>query len=202
MKRAKRYVIGIDEAGRGPLAGPVSVAAVCIKEESYTRIIREFKEVRDSKQLSASQREEWFLKIQESNGRMFYAVSLVGNRTIDKRGIVKAIGLALSRSLQKLSVDPNRAMVLLDGSLKASSIFKNQKTIIGGDSKVKIISLASVVAKVHRDRHMKKKAKEYPQYGFEVHKGYGTRVHIEAIKKHGLSEMHRRSFLKNLIKSK
>lgn len=202
MRRAKKrkgYVVGIDEAGRGPLAGPVSVAAIAIREDFYAPLMRDFKKVRDSKQLSENLREEWLVKIKKyKKGIILHSVSLVGNTFIDERGIVKAVSTALSRSLKKLDVPAHKCRVLLDGSLTAPKEFLNQKTIIRGDETERIIAMASIVAKVHRDRHMKRKGKEFPKYGFDVHKGYGTENHIRKIKKHGLSLIHRRSFLKGL----
>lgn len=196
-----RYIIGIDEAGRGPLAGPVSVAAVAVRESAYRAILRDFRRVKDSKKLSSRFREEWLQKIKgHESGAVLCAVSLVGNATIDKRGIVGAVNVALKRSLLKIGVKPHEAKVLLDGSLYAPREFENQKTIIRGDEKEKVIAMASILAKVHRDRHMVRKAREYPEYGFEIHKGYGTRKHLKNLKKYGPSDIHRRSFLGGLKK--
>lgn len=196
-----RYIVGVDEAGRGPLAGPVSVAAVAIPEHLYISILRDFRKVKDSKKVSPQGRVEWLSRITEHHSsKIFWSVSLVGNSVIDSRGIVRAVRAGVKRSLQKLDLNPRASKVLLDGSLFAPREFISQRTIIRGDEKEKIIAMASIIAKVHRDRHMERKAKEYPKYGFEIHKGYGTRLHISKIKKHGLSDIHRRSFTKNLIK--
>ena len=192
-----RYVIGIDEAGRGPLAGPVSVAAVAIPLASYKKVIIRFREAKDSKQLTGTQREVWFKKIKSSSGDLIYSVSLVGNAFIDRHGITRSIEVAIFRTLRKLKVAPSLSRVLLDGSLKAPKDFWRQRTIIRGDEKIKIISLASIVAKVSRDRHMVKKAKVFDGYGFEIHKGYGTKKHQQALFKKGPSPFHRQSFLKN-----
>jgi ribonuclease HII len=198
--RGQKFIIGIDEAGRGPLAGPVSVAAIAIPKILYRSILREFKDVKDSKKISEKVREAWIKKIRNHPSEaILYSASLVGSRTIDKKGIVKAITIALTRSLQKLKIEPRRSFLLLDGSLYAPDRFKNQKTIIRGDEKEKIIALASIVAKVKRDGHMKRKAKEFPNYDFEIHKGYGTKKHIQKIRKHGLSDIHRKSFLGNFL---
>ncbi len=197
----RRYVIGIDEAGRGPLAGPVSVAAVAIPQALHKRITKEFRAVRDSKKMTAAAREAWFKKIRShQSGKVLVAVSLVSAQIIDKKGIVSAIRLALGRSLNKLGIDPGQCSVFLDGSLYAPLIYQRQKTIIRGDDTVKIISMASVIAKVHRDKHVIKLAKKYPRYALEAHKGYGTRTHLKLIRKNGLSPIHRKSFLKGLIK--
>lgn len=195
-----KYVVGIDEAGRGPLAGPVSVAAVAIPEYLYKKTLLSLRGIKDSKKLSPEKRAEWFHYIRrQRGGTILYSVSLVGNAYIDKRGIVRAVSLGMKRTLEKIEkVTPKRARVLLDGSLFAPPQFKNQQTIIRGDEKRKIIALASIVAKEYRDAHMRRQAKKHPKYGFEVHKGYGTKAHLLSIRKHGVSGIHRKSFLKNL----
>src|SRR3989344_4673363 len=193
-----KCVVGIDEVGRGPLAGPVCVAAVAIEKRFYEEILGEFKDLKDSKKTSANLREKWLKKIDKFPKSIFYSVSLVGNIAIDKKGIIRAIEISLSRSLGKLDLKPDKCEVLLDGSLRAPKKFKNQKTIIRGDEKEKIIAMASIVAKVYRDKHMKRQSKVFPLYGFERNKGYGTKEHIKKIKKYGASDIHRLSFLNNL----
>ncbi len=190
-----RYLIGIDEAGRGPLAGPVAVGVV------VTRISKKRAKMKDSKQLTETQREAWFTKIKEAKktGELDFAVSLVSHQVIDKKGISVAIKIGIERCLIKLKVQPSECKVLLDGSLKAPEEFLNQKTIIRGDESEPIIALASIVAKVTRDRHMVRIAKKYPNYGFEIHKGYGTIAHRRAIVTHGLSLIHRRTFCRSFI---
>ncbi len=198
-----QYIIGIDEAGRGPLAGPVSVAAVAIPASLYRNVIQQFKGVKDSKQLSSNARERYFKQIKKQSKRsLLYAVSLVGNKCIDRIGIVGAIDRALARSLEKLSIPPSKAKILLDGGLHAPKLYVFQKTIIRGDEKEKVIALASIVAKVRRDRHMVKIAKKHKGYAFEIHKGYGTKAHIEVIQRKGLCVIHRRSFCHSLQKVK
>jgi ribonuclease HII len=187
-----KYTIGIDEAGRGPLAGPVSVGIVRIPELFDKKF---FKNIRDSKKLSEKSRDEWFAKARKHN--LLFAVSLVSERIIDRRGISYAIRLAIKRCLKKVGAKPDD-QILLDGSLKAPKEFKNQETIIGGDDKIAVIGMASICAKVTRDKRMLRLAKKFPEYGFEVHKGYGTHTHYQAIKKHGVSPVHRQSFLKNI----
>jgi ribonuclease HII len=193
-----RYVVGIDEAGRGPIAGPVSVGAVIMPVSFDTKF---FEGVRDSKLLSAQKREEWFLKIKKEQS-LGFVVSLVGASVIDREGIVEAIRRALSRSLASvvrgLSVSPKNTLVLLDGGLYAPEEYLHQKTIIRGDQSEAIISSASIVAKVRRDRYMTALSRSESAYGFERHKGYGTKEHFRLIKKHGVSDFHRKSFLKNL----
>ncbi len=212
MKLVSAGLMGVDEAGRGPLAGPVSVGA-CAVPVQFTR--KHFKGIKDSKKLSEKQREEWFSRMnylapQPPNlvpwvpSKVFpkgvkYAVTLVSNKIIDTKGLSYAIRFALQSSLKKLKLNPAECMVLLDGGLKAPIEYKNQKTIIKGDEKEYAISLASIAAKVTRDRLMVRLSKKYRAYGFEVHKGYGTKRHIENIKKYGLSPLHRRSFLTNLL---
>ncbi|MEZ4195176.1 MAG: ribonuclease HII [Candidatus Paceibacterota bacterium] len=115
---------------------------------------------------------------------------------MDKIGITKAVRLGIERGLNKLKVDHKEVSVKLDGLLHAPAEYMNQETIIKGDAKEKVIGLASIMAKVTRDRVMVKMAKKYPVYQFEIHKGYGTKKHLEAIEKHGLSTVHRRSFCK------
>ena len=196
-KPLPRYLVGIDEAGRGPLAGPVAVGAFALKSRAT---LKKFRGVKDSKQLSPKQREEWFRRIRTAAkaDEAFYAVSFARAETIDSRSLSYAIYSALNRSLKKLeswSKECRSGEILLDGSLYASHRYVDQTTIIDGDAKEPIIALASICAKVLRDRRMVKAAREFPGYGFEIHKGYGTKAHYRALKKHGLTPMHRRSFL-------
>jgi len=157
-------------------------------------------QVRDSKKLSPLLREKIYksLVVEEALGRISFSVSLASARLIDEKGITFAIRLALSTALAKLRLKPSEAEVLLDGGLKAPKDFQNQKTIIKGDEKEAVIALASIVAKVSRDRKMQAFARKFPGYGFEIHKGYGTRRHYEALAKNGLCPIHRQSFLKSL----
>ena len=197
--RARKHLIGIDEAGRGPLAGPVSLGVFAVSSRA---ILKKFAGVKDSKQLSAKQRDEWFarIKLAANKGEVLYSVSLVQAWMIDSRGLSWAIRTALGRCLKKLEAKhglfPNRSKVLLDGSLYAPLRYADQTTIIDGDAKEPIIALASICAKVLRDRRMERLAREYPHHGFEIHKGYGTKAHYAAMRKHGLTPEHRRSFLK------
>lgn len=201
-KNKFKYIIGIDEVGRGPLAGPVAVGACLISVLKIKRLLTEgfFKGIRDSKKLSEKKREEWLGKIKElkMEGDLNYFVSFVSNKMIDKKGISQCIKSAIKNSLKKLKVNSLKTMILLDGGLKAPEEFIYQKTIIKGDEKEPIISLASIVAKVARDRKMVEYSKKFPQYGFEIHKGYGTAFHIQKISQNGLSKLHRKSFCKNL----
>lgn len=192
---AKRIIVGIDEAGRGPLAGPVSVCALAILKKLPKELMGEIK---DSKQLSEIQREFLYEKlvVAEKSGHILFAQSFSSASIIDARGIVYAIREAMKRALGRLGIAPTKAIVLLDGALRAPREYTNQKTIIRGDATIRAIALASIVAKVRRDRRMKKYAKKFPGYGFPIHKGYGTKSHYKAIKKYGFSPLHRVSFLR------
>ena len=202
-----KYIVGIDEAGRGPLAGPVAVGLVCIPIRQYnSRAIKTFfKGVRDSKKMTIAKREEIFQKIkqetkkQQSPHILRYIVRYESAKTIDTKGISWAVHNCITKCLKKLAVNPKQTLVLLDGGIKAPSIFTYQKTIIRGDDKELIISLASICAKVSRDAHMVRLAKKYPRYGLDIHKGYGTLQHRKAIKKHGPSREHRKTFIKRLF---
>ncbi|MFA5934226.1 MAG: ribonuclease HII [Candidatus Paceibacterota bacterium] len=198
-------IVGIDEVGRGPIAGPVAVGAFLLKITNYELRIKVKNSrlpIRDSKKLTEKQREEWFkiIKKWKKEGKVDYAVSFVSAKVVDKIGIVPAIKKALAQSIKKLAVDPKNTLVLLDGGLKASEEYKNQKTIIKGDEKEPVISLASIVAKVSRDRLMCRLGKKFPCYGLEKHKGYGTNSHYKAINSNGHLPLHRQSFLKKLKK--
>lgn len=192
-----RYLIGIDEAGRGPLAGPVAVGAVLVPVDfDWAQVSG----ARDSKQMTEGAREFIFesMETAQSAGALRFAVALSTPRTIDSRGIVPAIREALARAVGSLSVSPQECKVLLDGGLRAPDEFLHQETIIRGDATEPVISLASIAAKVTRDRHMVRLAAMYPQYSFELHKGYGTKRHRDAIQKNGLCEIHRATFCKAL----
>ncbi len=192
-----KYVIGIDEAGRGPLAGPVAVGAVAVPQDFDWASING---VRDSKKLSEKKRERIFERAREliSTSGLRYAVSTSSAAYIDAYGIVSAIKRALAEALSQLGADPHSSRVLLDGGLKAPAVYIHQKTIIRGDDSEAVISLASIMAKVTRDRLMRRLAAKYPLYDFDVHKGYGTRLHLQAIARCGLSDIHRVSFCTRL----
>ncbi len=202
--RKPKYIIGIDEVGRGPLAGPVAVGAVLIYAEHYRRVAKIFPVVKDSKKLSAKKREEWLVKIREAEkaGLLATAVAFVSSGSIDKKGIAPSIRTALAKALATVTStkgSPLWIRVLLDGGLKAPMEYENQETIIKGDEKELVIALASIVAKVTRDAKMIKLGKKLPAYGFEKHKGYGTRAHYSAIKKYGVTPHHRKTFLKGIV---
>lgn len=199
------WIIGIDEVGRGPLAGPVGVGVVILPRDFDWGLIEG---VGDSKKVTVKNREAIFQQAEslKQASQLDYAVILVDSSIIDKIGIVPAINQAMTTALKKVTtnlklVDFDKIIVKLDGGLKAPVEYKNQETIIKGDDKELVIGLASIVAKVTRDEYMNKLSRksEFSQYGFEKHKGYGTKVHREMISEHGLSLQHRRSFCKNIV---
>lgn len=195
-----RFTLGVDEAGRGPLAGPVSVGVVAVPEGFD--IAQEFPGVRDSKKLSEQKRGRVYemLEARAASGDVRFTVEFESAEAIDTEGIANVIRRALARGVDTLVQDVRLTKsnidfhILLDGALKAPAEY-SQETIIHGDDLVPLISLASIAAKVERDRLMVALAEEYPGYGFEAHKGYGTKAHYEALKKYGPSAIHRRSFL-------
>lgn len=190
-----KYIIGIDEVGRGPLAGPVAVGALMITPE----LLKSFSEIKESKQLSEKKREQWNAKILSEEGpHLRSAVAYVSAADIDTLGITTAISRAIAESLDSLDVRPEECRVLLDGGLRAPAVFAEQETIIHGDANETVIAMASVVAKVSRDHHMVQLHEHYPQYNFAKHKGYGTKAHMDAIREHGLSKEHRKSFCKHI----
>ncbi len=193
-----KAIVGIDEVGRGPLAGPIMIGAVLVPHTfDYSR----FAGIKDSKKLSAKKRQEWFEKINhlKKEGALNFFISSASADEIDSMGLSHCIKKIISTALKNLEADPLVTEVKLDGSLYAPPEFQFQKTIIKGDETEPIISAASIVAKVTRDRLMDGYALEYPEYGFEKHKGYGTDFHMKAIKLSGVTPIHRKSFLTRII---
>ena len=188
------YIIGVDEAGRGPLAGPLTVGFVCASDE--LDLLALFPGLNDSKQLTEKKREALFALLEEEP-QVRYHVEWIPAGKIDAEGLTKPIRDAVARGVRKLMPVPDEGIVYLDGLLAAPAEY-NQKTIPGGDALGPSIMLASVVAKVLRDRHMKLLGAKYPAYGFEKHKGYGTKAHYEALKIAGPCEEHRRLFLRKV----
>lgn len=184
-----KYICGIDEAGRGPLAGPVVVASVVMPRNSM------IEGVNDSKKISEKKREELFEKI--TNEAISYGVGIVDYNKIDEINILNATKLGLTMSLKELKVKPN--LVLVDALTGIDTLGIPYTPIIKGDAICYSISCASIIAKVTRDRIMRQWDEVYPMYGFEKHKGYGTAMHIQAIKEYGPCPIHRRSFIKNII---
>ena len=181
-------IIGVDEVGRGCLAGPVYASAV------YLRHTDNNSSFKDSKALSPKKRQEISQLVQVEHE---FAIGIASVEEIDELNILQAALLAMKRAVEELMSKNTllkEALVVIDGNQKIPNFSVQQRTVIGGDSVVPAISAASIVAKVARDQRMVEIAKEFPQYGFEVHKGYGTQAHRKAIAEHGPCVWHRRSF--------
>ncbi len=192
-----KYTIGIDEVGRGSLAGPLCVGACLVRRTLARSLGRVFSGIRDSKQLTPAGREMWFRTISEASrqGLCEWRTVFVSEKVIDERGLSFALRRAIRRLLSKLGVHPRLSRVLLDGGIWAPRSFLFQKTIVRGDETEPLIAAASIMAKVRRDRYMVRLSRRHPAYGFDRHKGYGTKAHYEALRKHGISGVHRKSFL-------
>ena len=188
-KKGIKYIAGIDEAGRGPLAGPVVVGAVIMKAESFIEGIN------DSKKISENRRESLYEKITEE--AISWATGIVNENRIDEINILNATKEALTEAISKLSIKPE--LILVDALDKIDTLDIPYISVIKGDAKMYSISAASIIAKVTRDRIMKTYDVLYPEYGFAGHKGYGTAKHIEAIKEHGLCPIHRKSFTNHFV---
>lgn len=187
-ERGFNMIAGVDEAGRGPLAGPVYAAAVILPRDTV------IKGINDSKKLTEKRREELFCEITEQ--AVAYSVFSVDEKRIDEINILNATFEAMNGAVDGLSVKPD--YVLIDGN-RIKNMTLPHETVVKGDAKSASIAAASILAKVSRDRFICEMAKKYPEYGFEKHKGYGTKAHNEAILKHGPCEIHRRTFLKKLL---
>lgn len=190
-KEGYQLICGVDEAGRGPLAGPVCAAAVILPANT------DIPGLNDSKKLSDKKRRELFPIICEK--AIAYGIAFADHTEIDSVNILQATYLAMERAISNLSVKPDFA--LIDGN-RAKDFGIPLETIVGGDGRSASIAAASVLAKVTRDDYMLNAAKDYPQYGFEVHKGYGTKAHYEALVQNGPCEIHRMTFLKKLYGTK
>ena len=182
-----KYVCGIDEAGRGPLAGPVVVASVIMKPDSM------IEGVNDSKKISEKKREKLYELI--TNEEISYGVGIITQEEIDDINILQATKKGLTNSLNSMDIKPD--MILVDALKGIDTLGIPYLSIIKGDATSYSIAAASIIAKVTRDRIMREWDKVYPEYGFATHKGYGTAKHIEAIRQYGLCPLHRRSFCKN-----
>ncbi len=198
-----KHLIGIDEVGRGPIAGPLCVGACALVRTHASAFYANIRGIRDSKQLLPEEREAWAGKLRQfaDAGYITTATAFISEKTIDQGGMARALRDAVGKVLSELRVSCDDSFIFLDGSLRAPSRFLFQETIIGGDETDALIAAASIVAKVRRDRYMTALAKRYPLYGFDEHKGYGTRKHYAALRKYGPCEIHRKSFLKSLIKN-
>ncbi len=184
-----RHIAGLDEAGRGALAGPVSAAAVVLPLED-TSALEKLSVVNDSKKISAKKRDEFDLLVREY--AFAFGVSLVPAAVVDRDGIISATKQAMRESLAQLSVPAD--YLLIDGRIRLASLPTPQQSIVRGDSKSLSIACASILAKVARDRWMLAQHDRYPEYAFAQHKGYGTAQHVQAITEHGPCEIHRMSF--------
>ena len=198
-KKGYKTIVGLDEVGRGPLCGPVTTAAVIvnskfqIKNKNFKEIL---KNTKDSKKLSEKQREKIFKLIQKCPNIKF-TISSIGPKTIDKINIDNATKKAMQNCLNKiiLKCNPKNILILVDGNKIIDKNLKiKQIAIVKGDDKIFSIALASIIAKVTRDRKMKKLSLQYPEYYFHQHKGYGTKLHKKLIKKYGPCKIHRQSY--------
>lgn len=180
-------ICGVDEAGRGPLAGPVFAAAVILPRDLAIQGLN------DSKKVTEKRREALHEIITRS--AVSYGVAYATEQEIEELNILNATFLAMNRAIAALKIRPELA--LIDGNRNSGIEMKNMP-IIGGDGKCASIAAASILAKVSRDRYMLEMAQKYPQYGFEKHKGYGTQLHYDSLRTYGISAIHRKSFLKKL----
>ena len=191
FQKGYQIICGVDEAGRGPLAGPVCAAAVILPPNI------EISGLNDSKKLTDKKRRELFPVIKEK--AVSYGIAFASHTEIDDINILQATYLAMERAIAQLSVRPDLA--LIDGN-RAKDFGVPVKTVIHGDSLSASIAAASILAKVTRDDYMEQMAKEYPQYGFEIHKAYGTKAHYAALAEFGPSPIHRKTFLKKFYGEK
>ena len=187
FKKGYRLVAGVDEVGRGPLAGPVVAAAVILPLDEEKRILG----INDSKKLSAKKREALAEQIKEA--AVAYAIQEVSHEVIDEINILQATRLAMKGAIEQLSPAPD--FVLTDGNMTLD-IVTGQESIVKGDAKVASIGAASILAKVYRDALMAEYAKKFPWYGFERNAGYGTKEHVDAIREKGICTIHRKTFVK------
>jgi len=204
-KEGFEFVVGLDEAGRGPLAGPVVAAAVCFcsankffsvlgascsqaTKNSFASLLK----IKDSKKLTEKQR-EYFYNILTAHPDIKWGIGAVSEKIIDKINILQATKLAMKKAVNRLGVEPH--FLLLDGNFTVDFYCATkQKSVVGGDAKVFSCCAAGIIAKVTRDRIMKKYHKKYPEYGFDKNKGYPTSAHFACLKKFGICKIHRKSF--------
>ncbi len=188
LNEGYKVICGVDEAGRGPLCGPVCAAAVILPVDC------EIEGINDSKKLSEKKREQLFSIITEK--ALAYSIQMVDAQTIDEINILQATFLAMRTAVENLSIKPD--MALIDGNGKPGLKIA-ERTVVKGDAKSVSIAAASILAKVTRDRYMLEADEKYPEYFFAKHKGYGTKLHYEAIAEHGICPEHRRTFLKKIL---
>ena len=191
-----KWIVGVDEAGRGPLAGPVTVGLVKIPADFDWELVSG---VRDSKKISEKKREVIYKRVLELHiqKKLSYVVKSVSAKSIDSKGIAPEIRRSIEAGIADLECDPADTYIKLDGSLHAPAVYE-QETIIKGDDKEMVIGLASIMAKVTRDHYMVEQDMIYPKYGLAQHKGYGTKAHMAAIAEHGFTPIHRQSYCKNV----
>ena len=200
-----KYVIGIDEVGRGPIAGPVVVCACAVTSDIQQKLLELFPKgiLKDSKKLSEKNREKIRNGLEDFKNRkkVLWGIGEVSAERVDQVGIAPSIKEAINNALTQLEKEgiDITSHVVLDGSLYAPERYVHQETYIKGDEKFVEIALASIIAKVYRDTLMKHVAKDFPMYGFENHVGYGTQAHYEAIASHGITEHHRKTFLRKIL---
>jgi ribonuclease HII len=224
LSKGYQFVIGIDEVGRGPLAGPVVASAVILRNNQLPKNNNQINSnnqdpnyklwelIRDSKTLSEKQREGLFEFIQEN---FFVGIGICDHETIDRMNILEASFLAMKAAITSLKkeisikmsntryqITDTKYIILVDGNKKIPNLSMDQRAIVGGDKIVKSISAASIIAKVTRDRMMREFHNKYPEYGFDKHKGYGTKFHVDALIKNGPCRIHRKTFepVKTLVK--
>lgn len=188
LRKTYPVLCGVDEAGRGPLAGDVYAAAVVLNDETLIDYLN------DSKKISESRREKLYDEIIQKADA--YCIAYASVEEIDRLNILQASMLAMKRAVESLGLRPDLA--LIDGN-RLPELECPAKCLVKGDAKSASIAAASVLAKVSRDRYMKKLAEKYSEYGFEKHKGYGTKLHCDMLKKHGASDIHRKTFLKKIL---
>lgn len=191
--RDTKLIAGVDEVGRGCVAGPVVACAVILPSDEI--LLEKLSEVNDSKKLSEEKREQLFPLIQEV--ALTYGVGIISHEVIDQVNILQATFMAMREALSKLTIQPE--IIFVDGNKAIPTVDIQQTTIVKGDSKSLSIASASIIAKVIRDRIMVEYANEFDNYFFKTNKGYGTKEHVEAIKKFGLSSIHRKTFCKNFF---
>lgn len=199
-----RYLVGIDEVGRGPVAGPVYVCAFLAEASEIENIVAGAElPLRDSKKLTEKMRGKWFEYLQKlaKEKTIRYVMTKASAREIDDKGIAVCIRAAVDNCLEKLNFDLAETKVFLDGGLKTLEKY-NQETVIKGDENIPVIALASIVAKVSRDAEMDTLAKTHDKYSWEKNKGYGTKAHMDAIDEFGTCELHRITFLTKHVHEK
>lgn len=192
-KKGYKYIVGIDEAGRGPLAGPVVSGAVLILSKNFKEV-KKIKSVKDSKKLTEKKRGEVYTNL-INNSKLKWGIGIVSEKVIDKINILEATKLSMIRAIKNLEKKNKIKIdyIILDGKMKIN-LSINQESIIKADDKIFLVSAASIIAKVTRDRLMIKYDALYPAYNFKKHKGYGTKEHLKNIRNNGVCKIHRKSF--------